>query len=345
MSLKDCIKCGPASPSTTRFIPGLHIIGKVHAFGASVNSSTLRLGDRVAALLPDGGGNAKYISIPLSNAILLPDDARHEDIICLVANYVTAYQCLKLAKKNGARLNRAKVLVTNASRPVGQAIVELALNEGAKVYVTAHKMHEDHLTKLGAKCFNVKPNKWLPYLEGKMDVVVDNLYTDGYEASYRALKPTGILVCNTNVALNNGSPSFCNAFDDTTISTSISSWWNTVRVKYLWSRAVFYDLNESYKAEPETFANELHRLIHKLERGDIKPKVAGRVSLNQVPKAQLLIEKGLPSEFHAMIVQCLFLSVSSAHISISLLSHVVSRRWNSHMPSLEGVGPESKSES
>ena len=63
---------------------------------------------------------------------------------------------------------------------------------------------------------------------------------------------------------------------------------------------MFYDLNESYQAEPETFANELHRLIHKLERGDIKPKVAGRVSLNQVPKAQLLIEKGLPSELNVM---------------------------------------------
>lgn len=301
VSLKDCIKCSPASSSLTRFIPGLQIIGKVHSFGASVNSSSLRLGDRVAALLPDGGGNAKYISIPLSKAILLPDDARHEDIICLVSNYMTAYQCLKLAKKNGARLHRSKVLVTNASRPVGQAIVELALKEGAKVYVTAHKMHEDHLTKLGAKCFNVKPNKWLPHLEGKMDVVVDNLYTDGYEASYRALNPTGVLVCNANCALKNGSSSFCNAFDDTSVSTSISSWWNTIRVKYLWSRAVFFDLNESYEADPETFANELHRLIYKLQRGEIMPKVAGRVSLNQVPKAQLLIERGLPSEFPLLL--------------------------------------------
>jgi NADPH2:quinone reductase len=296
VSLKDCINCGPGS-SLNRLIPGLHIIGKVHALGSTDNSSSLRVGDRIAALLPDGGGNAKYVSIPNSNAILLPEDARHEDIICLVSNYMTASQCLKLAKKNGANLNHAKVLVTNASRPVGQAIVELALKEGAKVYATAHKMHEEHLTKLGAKCFNVKPKKWLPRLEGKMDVVIDNLCIDGYESSYRALKPTGVLVCNTNVAVKSGPPSFCNAFEDTSISASISTWWNNVRVKYLWSRVVFYDLNESYQTDPETFGNELHRLIYKLQRGEIKPKVAGRVSLNQVPKAHLLIEKGLPSKF------------------------------------------------
>ncbi len=291
--MKDCINSSP-TPSPDRFIPGLHVIGKVHASGASV--STLRVGDRIAALLPDGGGNAKYVSIHVSKAILLPNDACHEDIICLVSNYMTAYQCLKLAKINGARLNHAKVLITNASRPVGQAMVELALQEGAKVYVTARKMHEDHLTKLGAKCFNVKPNKWLPYVEGKMDIVIDNVHNDGYEASYRALKPTGVLVCNTSVATNNGPPPFCNAFDDTSIGTSISSWWNNVRVKFFWSQAVFYDLNESYQSDPETFKNDLHRLIYKLQRGEIKPKVAGRVSLNQVPKAQLLIGKGLPSE-------------------------------------------------
>lgn len=32
-----------------------------------------------------------------------------------------------------------------------------------------------------------------------------------------------------------------------------------------------------------------------MENGGISPKVAGRVSLNQVPKAQRLIEKGLPN--------------------------------------------------
>jgi NADPH:quinone reductase-like Zn-dependent oxidoreductase len=71
---------------------------------------------------------------------------------------------LKLSKKDGAPLTNANVLITGGSGPVGQALVELAVKEGAKVYATAHKMHEEHLTKLGARWFSVKPKRWLPYL-------------------------------------------------------------------------------------------------------------------------------------------------------------------------------------
>jgi len=55
------------------------------------------------------------------------------------------------------------------------------------------------------------------------------------------------------------------------------------------------DLNESFEKNPKMFVNELNYLVCKLLRGEISPKVAGRVSLNQVPKAQTLIEKGLPN--------------------------------------------------
>ncbi len=273
-------------------MPGYHIVGQVHALGSLVNSSAFHVGDRIAALLPDAGGNSKYVSIPRKSAILLPEDASHDDIICLVANYMTAYQCLKLSKKDGAPLTFANVLITGGSGPVGQAMVELALREGAKVYTTAHKMHEEHLTNLGAKWFSVKPNKWLPFLEGKMDVVIDNLCVDGYDSSYRALTADGVLVCNTgnhsaSQLQHQNDPAFCLAFDE----GGMSAWWSGVKARYVWSCAVFYDLNESYEKNPKMFGHELHYLICKLQRGEISPKVAGKVSLNQVPKAQKLIEK------------------------------------------------------
>ena len=209
--------------------------------------------------------------------MILPKSANHDDIICLVANYMTAYQCLKLAKKDGAPLTNANVLITGGSGPVGQALIELALQEGANVYTTAHKMHEEHLTKLGTKWFSVKPDKWLPVLEGKMDVVVDNLKIDGYVSSYRALTDNGILICNVGPEMGND--------------------WSSLKAKFLWSRAIFYELHESHRTNPRLFELELHYLINKLQRGEIQPKVAGRVTLNQVPKAQQLIEKGLPSKF------------------------------------------------
>ena len=271
-------------------VPGFHAVGTVAAVGKKVKSTAFSLGSRVAALLPNGGGNAKYISVPKTSAMLLPEDANHDNIICLVANYMTAYQCLKLAKKDALPLTNANVLITGGSGPVGQALVELAINEGAKVYATAHKMHEEHLTKLGAKWFSVKPKKWLPHLEGKMDVVIDSLCIDGYESSYRALTPDGMLVCNTG---NDSAQQLQEKREtDSWIDMEeINSWWNVQKAKYVWNRAIFYDLNESYEKNPKMFAHELHYLICKLQRGEIQPKVAGKVCLNQVPKAQRLIEK------------------------------------------------------
>jgi len=229
----------------------------------------------------------------------LPNNTNHEDTICLIANYVTAYQCLKLAKKEGLPLTNANVLIIGGSEPVGQALVELAVREGARVYTTAHKMHEEHLTSLGARYFNVKPSKWLPTLEGKMDVVIDSICIDGYESSYRALTPDGTLVCNTTSTTSSAfddqhgheDGTGCGGCDD----GSMSTWWSTIKAKYFWNRAIFYDLFESYEQNPKMFVHELHYLICKLDRGEIRPKVAGKVALNQVPKAQKLIEKGLPN--------------------------------------------------
>ncbi len=275
-------------------VPGFHIVGEILFLGEKAKSDgVLKIGDRVAALTK-GYGNAKYISIPSRDAIVIPPNSTSTEIVCLVSNYMTAYQALNLARKGHAPFTNANVLIMGGSGPVGQALIDLVSREGAKVYTTAHKMHEEHLVSRGAKCFPVKADKWLPLLEGKMDVVIDSVCMDGYESSYRALTPDGILVCTGNSAVDassDASETFCHSFD----AARVQQWWSTMKAKYLWNRAVFYDVHESFERSPTMFKQELLYLICKLERNEISPKVAGRVSLNQVPKAQKLIEKGLPN--------------------------------------------------
>ena len=43
------------------------------------------------------------------------------------------------------------------------------------------------------------------------------------------------------------------------------------------------------------FEHELRYLLCKLRNEEIKPKVSGRIALNQVPKAHTFVEKGLPN--------------------------------------------------
>ena len=277
VSSSDCIVRARFS-----FIPGFQVVGQVCALGTMIDPLKIRLGDRVAALLPKGGGNAKYISIPVSWAILLPKSASHDDIICLVANYMTAYQCLKLAKKDGVPLTNANVLITGGSGPVGQALIELAFQDGANVYATAHEMHQEYLTELGAQWLCLEPQQWLPELEGKMDVVIDLLKIDGYKSSYHALRRDGVLICNV---------------DKVSEIQNNMSWWDTVKAKFFWNPPIMYELFGSFRNNPAVFAHELSYLTWKLQRGEIRPKVAGRVTLNQVPLAQQLIDEGLPSKF------------------------------------------------
>jgi NADPH:quinone reductase-like Zn-dependent oxidoreductase len=142
----------------------------------------------------------------------------------------------------------------------------------------------------------VKPEKWLPVLEGKMDVVVDNLKINEYESSHRALTDSGVLICN--------------------VGPDMGIWWSSLRAKLLGSRAIFYEVHESFRTNPRLFAHELHYLICKLQRGEIRPKVAGRVTLNQVPKAQQLLGKGLPSKFTLIYLNMLMLNVLIFYLAL-----------------------------
>jgi len=126
-------------------VPGCQIIGTIHSLGSALKSDgKLQIGDRVAALT-QGGGNARFISVPAKSVIVLPPTAVHENTICLVSNYMTAYQALKMAKmkKGGAPLTNSHVLITGGSGPIGQALIDLASREGAIVDTTAHKMHQE----------------------------------------------------------------------------------------------------------------------------------------------------------------------------------------------------------
>ena len=270
----------PPSPA----VPGFHAVGKIHALGDKLDSAVFQIDHRVAVLLPEGGGNAKYVSVPKERVIKLPEDAEHEDIICLLASYMTAYQCLKIAKKDGAPLTLANVLVLGGGSPAGQALLELAHREGAKVYATADPMHRSHLEGLGARWFPAAPETWLPALVGKMDVVVVDgpPRPDGgarAEAAYAALAPDGALIRD---ASDSGSH----------LQTAASRpWFFDTKARAAWDRTLFYNLHDAYADDPRMFGHELRYLICLLQRGEIAPKVAGRVRLNQVPRSQKLIEK------------------------------------------------------
>ncbi len=265
-------------------VPGRQIVGEVCRVGRTARKkNNIQVGDRIVALTPNGRGNARFISIPASSAIPIPPDIQGDNVICLVESYMSAYQMLNRGRTNNIPYTDAKVLIIGASDPVGLALVELALKEGADVVATADKPHREYLEKMGATWLPNKPKK-IAKLDGKMDVVIDTLCLDDYKSSYEALNCDGKLVCTINPPLRDHGSIF---------ERMDRSWFRLT--SNLLPEVSFYDVNKSFHDDPRLFEHEFRYLLVKLRNKEIDPKISGRVALNQVPKAQKLVGKGLPT--------------------------------------------------
>ena len=256
--------------------------------GKSGKKEGFRIGDRVVAISRHGGGNAKFGKFHVSCISHIPDTLDASQVVCLANSYMTAYQALRIAKKDGTPLTGANVMVTDGFSPVGQACVELAKLEGAKVYVTTtEKTQDKYMKSMGAKCVPEDPSKWLSKLKGKMDVVIDNTCLDSYGSSWKALNSQGILVCTGMSSIysidNLESGCGCDAFGDT---RDFQAKWAEMKAKFIMSQTVFHDTFSSMISEPKLYQQEMKYLCFLLENGRIKPKVAERVKIEEVPDSQ-----------------------------------------------------------
>lgn len=233
------------------FIPGSDIVGTIHELGEeAITKSTFRVGDKVAAAVPSGG-NAKYITLRYQNIIRVPSGADPVVALSLSSTYVPARVALNFARKMNTPLTDANILIIGGNGPSGLAAIELALLEGAKVYTTADERHHEYLTKLGAKCFPIDPNKWLPTLGGKMDAVLDSVCLDAYESSCLALNSAGTLICTGMSAVyTQGQISAYGLRDVRDFKAS----YCRMRAKYMLKNTVYYDRTERYENYPNEYA-------------------------------------------------------------------------------------------
>lgn len=296
ISLRDCMlrrgACLEQLPLP--YVPGSEMVGIVCALGEEAKEAgTIKTGDRVAAFSARGGGNAKYATVSYRDAMLIPENVASMNALCLLSAYVPAFQALAAGRKESRPFFGADILVigVNPGNPVGFAIAELALLEGANVYVTADESHHRFLRTRGVKCLPVDPSTWIRDLYGKMDVVVDSVCLDGrYTSSLMVLKETGKLVCSgmsapyTMEALENGSWS---AFLRDRYAGSVK-----FSTQHFSSRAVWLDTIKNQQVRKTEYNRHFQYLCHQSTAGAIKPAVATRGSLRKVAATQRLIEEG-----------------------------------------------------
>mmetsp|Transcript_17270 Transcript_17270/g.36434 ORF Transcript_17270/g.36434 Transcript_17270/m.36434 type:complete len:522 (+) Transcript_17270:77-1642(+) len=294
ISARDCMKCTGhgLTKSMLPFVPGFEVVGTVQTLGDKARAEgQFREGDRVAGYSNFGGGNSRFISIPANRLTKVSNDVKSTQAVCMIHDYMAAYKALRLAKKAGSPFTGMNILVTDGFSPVGQAVINLASMEGANIYCCADESRHSYLASLGVKCFPKNPEKWLKTAAGTFDVVIDNSCIDAYTSSWYALNQKGSLVCVGPVFNIEGEElpgASCGVFDIVELRQKMAA----LKAKYIMSQTSFLDTTACYDQETEQYKQDLRYLMFMLERGGIKPKVAERVSLDDVPDAQRLMRSG-----------------------------------------------------
>lgn len=261
------------------FVMGYDVVGAIDQLGEGVHD--FQIGDRVADMTVVGS-NADYRTLRANDVARVPEGVDAAEAATLILSWTTAYQLLHRA----ARVQRGqRVLVHGAAGAVGQALLMLGRLAGIELWGTARGEHMALVRDLGATPIDYKHDDFTRILPGGFDVIVDGVGEDGYRRSYAALKPGGLL-CAIG------------------FSASVQAQRRMLPIVmeiarlYLWrllpggKRTRFYSVNAMRARHPTWFKEDLERLFGLLATGAIRPRIAERISFDEVADAHRRLETG-----------------------------------------------------
>ena len=183
---------GLGAPSPP-YSPGKELVGVVDKLGAGV--STVQLGQTVASCLSGFGAYAEYVCVPEAELTPVPSGLDPAEAVCLVANYVVAYQVLHRAARVAAG---ERVLVHGAAGGIGTALLQLGQLAGLEMYGTASTGKQAFVTSLGATPIDYRKEDFVARIANLtgdgVDVVCDSIGGRNVRRSYKTLRPGGRLV-------------------------------------------------------------------------------------------------------------------------------------------------------
>jgi len=261
------------------FVMGYDVVGEIDQIGPGVSS--FRVGDRVADMTVVGS-NASYRTLRAGDLTRVPEGVDTAEAATLILSWATAYQMLHRA----ARVQRGqRVLVHGAAGAVGQALIALGKIAGVEIWGTARAEHAALVRELGATPIDYKREDYTRVLSGGFDVVFDGVGEDGYRRSLSALRPGGKLV----------AIGYSAGVQQKRRMLTMLGW---IARLYLWSllpggkRAFFYSINKMRALHPAWFRQDLEHLFGLLASGAIQPRVAERISFDEVAEAHRRLEEG-----------------------------------------------------
>jgi NADPH:quinone reductase len=270
-------------PQTMRlrppFVMGYDVVGEIDQIGDGVRD--FQIGDRVADMTVVGS-NADYRTLRADDVARVPVGVDVAEAAALILSWTTAYQLLHRA----AQVQRGqRALVHGAAGAVGQALLVLGKMAGLELWGTARGEHMTLVRDLGATPIDYQREDFTRALPGGFDVIIDGVGENGYRRSYAALKHGGLL-CAIG------------------FSASVQAQRRMLPIMleiarlYLWrllpggKRARFYSVNVMRARHPAWFREDLERLFALLASGAMRPRIAARISFDEVAEAHRRLEAG-----------------------------------------------------
>jgi len=270
-------------PQTARrrppFVMGYDVVGEIDQVGPRVRG--FKVGDRVADMTVIGS-NATYRTLRAGQLTRVPPDVDAAEAATLILSWMTAYQLLHRA----ARVQPGqRVLVHGAAGAVGQALLVLGRRAGVEVWGASRGEHTALVRELGGIPIDYQREDFTRVVPGGFDVVFDGIGEDGYRRSFAALRPGGLLLAigfSASVQAKQG----------------MSAILMSIARMYLWrllpggKRARFYSINAMRVRHPGWFQEDLATLFDLLAAHTIRPRIAERISFDEVADAHRRIEAG-----------------------------------------------------
>ena len=173
---------------TLPFAPGMEVAGEIIGLGKDV--SGLKIGDRVMALVYDGGYAERAVA-PATETFRIPDSMEAGTAAAMCASYLTSHGALvwQARTEPGER-----VLVLGAAGGVGLAAVEIAKALGATVIAAASTPEKLALAAAHGADHGINYSEGdlreqvLGLTDGNgVDIVYDPVAGDLYEPAFRSL--------------------------------------------------------------------------------------------------------------------------------------------------------------
>jgi NADPH:quinone reductase-like Zn-dependent oxidoreductase len=289
VSLPDVMMREGVHPEARRppFTPGWDVVGVVDALGEGVGA--VPLGATVAAL-PIVGGYAEYLCLAETELVRVPPQLDPAEAVCLILNYVTAYQMLHRSAQ--ARPGES-ALVHGAAGGVGTALLQLARLHGVQTYGTASAGKLKTVESLGGYAIDYKRSDFLKVLRGLprggVDIVFDGVGGWHLLRSWRALTRGGRLV-----AYGLGSFFVGGKRDLKRMLSGAAGWAAAYMLSLLTprKRLSVYSIQMLKRRKPDWFRQDLAALFDLLGRGELKPVIDRRLPLEQAALAHELLGKG-----------------------------------------------------